>query len=304
MKPTLISLVGPTAVGKTKLAIQLAGHFQTEIISADSRQCYREMNIGTAKPTFDELNSVKHHFINSHSIHDFFSAGEFGRVALMKLKSLFNSYNVVIMVGGSGLYVDAVTKGLAEIPKIKAEIRNALVDRLETEGLEVLFRYLAQVDEDYAGMVDKNNTQRIIRALEVYEGTGKIYSYWRKSISSVRPFSVVTIGLEQEREVLYQNIDHRMDGMIDSGLFTEAKALYQYRLLNPLQTVGYKEIFDYINDSYDYNECVRLLKRNSRRYAKRQLTWFKKNDHIKWFSMPYTTNELLDYIEMRLSDKV
>ncbi|MEM7106841.1 MAG: tRNA (adenosine(37)-N6)-dimethylallyltransferase MiaA [Bacteroidota bacterium] len=299
MKPTLISVVGPTAVGKTKLALELARHFKTEIISADSRQCYREMSIGTAKPTRAELQEVKHHFINSHSIHDYFSAGEFERQALTRLKELFRSLEIVVMVGGSGLYVDALTKGLAEIPKIALEIRKRLMERFESDGLSSLYNELKRVDPKYAKVVDRYNQRRIIRALEVYYGTEKAYSSWRNPGNVIRPFTILSIGLEQHREVLYQRIDERMDMMIAAGLFDEAASLHRYRRLNPLQTVGYKEIFEHIEGNYDYEECVRVLKRNSRRYAKRQLTWFKKNDQTEWFDAA-DSRKVLNRIELML----
>lgn len=283
MKNVLISIVGPTAAGKTDFAIDLAQRFGTEIISADSRQCYKEMNIGTAKPTADDLKKVEHHFINSHSIHEFVTAGDFENLALEKIAKLHERLNPVIMVGGSGLYVDAVVHGLASIPKIDKEVRLELIQRLNQVGIAKLFGNLQKVDLEYAKSVDKSNPQRIIRALEVYEGTGKPYSYWRGVAGQERNFHVISIGLEQDRESLYNKIDSRMDRMISSGLFDEARSLFQYRHLNALQTVGYKEIFDHMLGKYDYDECVRLLKRNSRRYAKRQLTWFNKNDKTIWF---------------------
>ena len=301
MGKTLISVVGPTAVGKTKLAIEIAQYFGTEIISADSRQCYREMNIGTAKPSADELRLVKHHFINSHSIHDFFSAGAFEKAALAKLDDLFAELNPVVMVGGSGLYVEAVIEGLANIPKINTSIRTELVDKLNSNGLGPLFDTLNSVDPEYAQLVDKQNPQRIIRALEVFMGTGKPYSFWRNLDSAKRDFDIISVGLELDREELYKRIDRRMDVMIDEGLFNEADALFQFKDLNPLQTVGYKEIFNHKLGKYDYDECIRLLKRNSRRYAKRQLTWFKKNEKTRWFN-PNEVSQIRNFIETSLKN--
>ncbi|MEM9389446.1 MAG: tRNA (adenosine(37)-N6)-dimethylallyltransferase MiaA [Bacteroidota bacterium] len=301
MRKALISVVGPTAVGKTKLAIEIAHYFGTEIISADSRQCYREMNIGTAKPSAEELRRVKHHFINSHSIDDFFSAGAFEKAALAKLDNLFSALNLVVMVGGSGLYVEAVTRGLANIPKINTSIRTELVGELNSKGLKSLFDRLSSVDPEYAPLVDKQNPQRIIRALEVFMGTGKPYSFWRSLDAAKRDFEVISIGLELDREELYKRIDRRMDLMIDKGLFNEADALFQFKDLNSLQTVGYKEIFNYKLGKYDYDECIRLLKRNSRRYAKRQLTWFKKNEKTRWFS-PNEVGPIRDFIETSLKN--
>jgi tRNA dimethylallyltransferase len=282
-KKTLVVIVGPTAVGKTSLSIKLAKHFKTEIISADSRQVYREMEKGTAKPSLEELTEVTHHFINSHSITDNFNAAEFEKEALKLLDQLFLQYHIVIAVGGSGLYVDALCKGMDDIPAIDPSVREELNLLFEKEGIESLRNKLKELDPAYYSIVDLHNPQRLIRALEVCVGTGKRYSEYRKKHESSRPFHIVKIGLEIDREELYKRIDLRMDKMIEEGLFEEAKAFYPQRHLNALQTVGYTEIFNYLNGEYDKEEAIRLLKRNSRRYAKRQLTWFRRDEEVKWF---------------------
>jgi tRNA dimethylallyltransferase len=280
----LIVIVGPTAVGKTSLSIKLAKAFSANIISADSRQVYREMEKGTAKPSPEELAEVNHHFINSHSIYQNFNAAEFEKEALSLLEKLFREKDVIIAVGGSGLYVDALCKGFDDIPPIDSSIRDDLNNLFEKEGLESLKTKLKQLDAEYYAKVDLQNPQRLIRALEVCIGTGKAYSAFRKKQENNRPFNIIKVGLEMEREELYNRIDARMDNMIADGLFEEAESLYPLRNLNALQTVGYTEIFNYLAGEYSREEAIRLLKRNSRRYAKRQLTWFKRDDDIKWFN--------------------
>jgi len=293
----LIVVLGPTAVGKTALCIELANYFKCDIVSADSRQFYREMEIGTAKPTDEELELATHHFINSHSIEEDVSAGIYEKLAIDKLNQLYSKNNVAILTGGSGLYINAVTDGMSEIPKISDEIREELNKELSEKGLEHLVIKLKRLDPDYAKKVDVNNPQRIIRALEVCIGTGKTFSSFRDNKSKKRDFNTIKIGLNRPRKELYERINERMDIMIHNGLFEEAEALYEYRNHNALQTVGYKEVFDYIDGVYDEKEAVRLLKRNSRRYAKRQLTWFGKDEEIKWFE-PNETQAIVDYIKM------
>lgn len=283
-KKNLVTIVGPTAVGKTALAIKLASLFNTEIISADSRQVYKEMEIGTAKPSKLELSQVKHHFINSHSIYEDFSAGKFEEEGLKVLNEIFKTKNIAIMVGGSGLYVDAICKGMDNIPK-DAKIREDLMQQLQNEGLEKLQQQLIKYDPEYYEIVDKENPQRIIRALEVCILTGSRYSTLRTNKEVSRDFNVIKIGLELPRDVLYKRIDLRMDLMIEEGLFEEAENLFQLRHLNALQTVGYTEIFDYLEGKHNKDEAIRLLKRNSRRYAKRQLTWFRRDTEIRWFNL-------------------
>jgi len=279
----LVSIVGPTAVGKTKLAIALAQAFDTEIISADSRQFYREMTIGTAKPSEAELQQAKHHFIDTHSVEQYYSAGEFEREALIKLDDLFQTRHSVISVGGSGLYLKALWQGLDEMPEVKEGVREQLNEAFQEKGLAPLLIELQQKDPHYFEQVDRHNHQRVIRALEVIRSTDAPFSSFRLNQPKLaRSYLNVKIGLEMEREELYTRIDDRMDAMIAAGLFEEAERLYPYKHMNALQTVGYKEIFDFMEGKYDREEAVRLLKRNSRRYAKRQITWFKADPEIRW----------------------
>lgn len=277
-------IVGPTAVGKTALAIELAKTLGTEIISADSRQFYREMTIGTAKPTADELAAVRHHFINSHSIQQKYDAAQFGEDALSKIHELFEKYDSVIVCGGSGLYVKALLEGFDDIPEVPEEIREMVTEKYKAGGVAWLQQEVQKLDPEYFSMADQQNPARLSRALEVVLATGSSITSFQKRQKRILPFKVIKIGLELEREELYRRIDERMDAMIEAGLFEEAEKLYPYREHNALQTVGYQEIFDFMEGKYDRNEAIRLLKRNSRRYAKRQLTWFKRDEEIRWFS--------------------
>jgi tRNA dimethylallyltransferase len=292
---TLIVIAGPTAVGKTSVAIKLAKKFETEIISADSRQFFRELSIGTAKPSEKELLEVKHHFINTLSIKEEYDAAQFGRDALEIIHQLFHEQQTVILCGGSGLYIKAVTEGFDDIPEIPDEIRESLMDEFSKNGLPWLQEKMKELDPELFETIDQQNPQRLMRALEVRLGTGTSISTFRKKEKLTHDFKIVKIGLELPREELYTRIDDRMDAMIDQGLFTEAEQLYAFKNHNALQTVGYQEIFDFMDGHYDKEEAVRLLKRNSRRYAKRQLTWFKRDAEIKWFS-PYDMDVIVEYI--------
>ena len=292
----LIVVVGPTAVGKTALSIELARQFGTEIVSADSRQFYREMELGTAKPTSEELAQAPHHLVNSRSIHDHYDVGQFEKEALTLIAGLHEQYDVVIMTGGSGLFVDAVCRGFDELPAIDPAVRQGLRERYEQEGIGFLQIELAEADPEYFAKVDQQNPQRLMRALEVYRSTGLKFSALRKGNTATRPFKVIKVGLEMERAVLYERIDLRMDLMIEAGLFAEADSLLPFKDLNALQTVGYKEIFGYLQGDYDREEAVRLLKRNSRRYAKRQLTWFKRDADTRWFA-PKELPAIIKYLE-------
>ena len=295
----LILIVGPTAVGKTELCINLAKKYQTEIISCDSRQFYREMNLGTAKPTSNELSEVPHHFINSRSIEENYDVKQFERDAIELLDSLFLKNNVVIMTGGSGLFADAVVGGLDEMPTIDPSVREQVIRDYQEHGITFLQSEVQRMDPDYFEMVDQQNPQRLMRALEVVRGTGMPFSSFRIKKKKDRPFNVVKIGLERPRLELYERIEKRMDQMIQAGLFDEADALFRKRHLNSLQTLGYTEIFDFLEGKYDRAEAIRLLKRNSRRYAKRQLTWFKKDPDIKWFN-PENQENIFDYIATQI----
>jgi tRNA dimethylallyltransferase len=296
----VVVVVGPTAVGKTDLCVNLAAHFKTEVVSADSRQFYKEMQIGTAKPTIEEQQGIPHHFVNSHSIAEEYNAGAYEQDALQLLNTLFKEHDVVIVTGGSGLYVRALCEGMDEMPETDPAIRAELTAKLEAEGLEPLVTQLKALDPEYYYQVDKANPQRVIRALEICLSSGQPYSSFRKSDKATRPFQTIKIGLNRDRQELYDRIDLRMDQMLQQGLLEEAKALYPFRTHNALQTVGYREIFDYLEGKYDWEEAVRLLKRNSRRYAKRQLTWFTKHpEEYTWFH-PQQWEEIVDFIVRKL----
>ena len=278
----LIVIAGPTASGKTALAIELANHFGTEIISCDSRQVFKEMEIGTAKPSQEELNQVKHHFINSHSIHDVFSAGDFERQGLALLKTLFLKYDTVIMVGGSGLYVRALCHGLDDFPVIDASYRTQLNQEFEQNGLQVLQEELRIKDPEYFAALDIDNSQRVIRALEICRGTGRSISSFRTNNEAKRKFKISKIGVQLEREVLYDRINHRVDLMMDAGLLEEVKVLHSMKELNALQTVAYPEFFEFLEGAISLKEAIELVKKNTRHYAKRQITWFNKEPGLVW----------------------
>lgn len=280
----LIVIVGPTGVGKTEVAVQLAGHFSTEIISADSRQFFREMTIGTAKPSSEELALVKHHFIDSHSILETYDAAVFADEALALIYTLFEHYDAVVVVGGSGLYIKALLEGFDEIPEVPDEIREEITERYKLEGLAWLQQTVQQLDPEQYAKLDRQNPARLMRALEVVKATGLSIGSFQKQNKRTLPFRVIKIGLELDRTELYNRIDERMDKMIEAGLFEEAERLYPHRQYYALQTVGYKEIFDFMDGKYDRDEAIRLLKRNSRRYAKRQFTWFKRDHEIIWMN--------------------
>ena len=281
---TLVVVAGPTAVGKTAVAIELAKKLNTEIISADSRQFYREMAIGTAKPTPDELKQAKHHFIDSHSIKDSFSVGDFEEQGLALLEELFKKHDTVILVGGSGLYIKAICEGFDKLPSASPEVRDNLNIEFKNKGIIPLQEKLKVVDPVYYDRVDLNNPQRLIRALEVFETTGIPFSSYRKSTINNRPFRCVKIGLNLPREELYQRINQRVDIMVKDGLAEEVRSLLPYRHFNALNTVGYSEIFDYFDGKTDLVSAIELIKQNTRRFAKRQLTWFRKDKDIVWHS--------------------
>lgn len=292
----LIVVVGPTAVGKTALAISLAKHFRTEIISADSRQFYREMSIGTAKPTAEELAQAPHHFIDSHSIAEEYSAGDFERDVLDLLDKLFEQHEYVVMVGGSGLFVRSVCEGLDDLPKAPVEVRNRLNTIFEMEGIEPLQQRLKTIDPAYYQSADVDNPQRVIRALEVYEATRKPFSSFLVKATAKRSFEIITIGLNMERERLYECINLRVDKMMEEGLLEEVKSLVAYRNKPALLTVGYAELFAYLDGVLSLEDAVDKIKQNSRRYAKRQITWFKKYGGTVWFE-PDNLEDILAFIE-------
>lgn len=279
----LIAIMGPTAAGKTGLAIRLARHFHTEIISADSRQVFRELKIGTTQPSPEELAIVTHHFVGIKSIQEEYDAGQYGRDALAVIDQLFGRHDNVILCGGSGLYIKAVCEGLDDMPVVPAGVREKIMADYEEKGLAWLQKQVEENDPDYFMTVDQRNPHRLVRALELNFSTGKPIAKLRNKKKQWRPFEIVKIGLEVERAELYSRIDQRMDKLIEAGLFEEAETLYPMKNLNALQTVGYQEIFGFLDGNYDKDEAIRLLKRNSRHYAKRQLTWFKKDKEVRWF---------------------
>lgn len=289
---TLLVIAGPTAVGKTALCVQLAKTLQTDVVSADSRQLYRELSIGTAKPTPDEMAGVRHHFIDSHSIADPVNAGRYERECLTLLDTLFLTKDTVILSGGTGLYINAVCFGLDDMPAVVPTLRAQLIARLQEEGLDALQQELRQLDPIYAQSADLQNPVRVTRALEVCLSTGQPYSSFRQRQTAERPFQSVLVALERPRDELYARIDARMDAMLTNGLVEEVRSLTTYRDLSTLHTVGYQEVFPYLDGLYDYDEMGRLLKRNSRRYAKRQLTWFRNQGNYKWFG-PDESEEIL-----------
>ncbi|MEM7185373.1 MAG: tRNA (adenosine(37)-N6)-dimethylallyltransferase MiaA [Bacteroidota bacterium] len=298
-KPTLICIVGPTAIGKTTLSIAIANALETEIISADSRQFYKEMSIGTAVPSSEELAAVPHHFIQDRSIFDTYSVGDFERDALRKLEALFSRHEYVVMVGGSGLYVDAVLKGLDHFPKVDPGIREALNEKLDAEGIETLQQELQEADPTHYERVDVQNPHRLIRALEIYRATGKPYSSFLKSATTQRSFNTVLIGLTADREIVYERINKRVDIMIEQGLIEEARTLHQHLDLNALQTVGYRELFAYFDGTLSKDEAISEIKKNTRRFAKRQGTWFRKNPDIQWFDHSTAVATILEFIKTK-----
>lgn len=291
----LVVVLGPTAVGKTAVAIELATHFRTEIISADSRQFFHELNIGVARPTEAELAMAKHHFIDFISIHETFSAGAFERAAISKLNELFHQHDTVICCGGSMLYIDALVHGLDELPS-DPDVRSDLKNLLKEKGIEALNSELQLRDPDYFNEVDRSNPHRLIRALEVCRITSGRYSALRKSAAVKRDFEVIKVGLTGEREWLYDRINRRVDVMMQSGLYEEVKSLLPSQELNALNTVGYKELFDHLNGKTSLPEAIDLIKQHTRNFAKRQLTWWKKDETIRWFS-PSDENALSAIIQ-------
>jgi len=303
MKPKniLLSIVGPTASGKSDLALKLAKYFKTSIISADSRQFYRELNVGTAKPSEEELKRIPHHFINSHTITEEFSVGDFEKSALGLINNLFKEHEILIMVGGSGLFCKAVWEGLDELPIIDPGLRSAINEEVSKNGLDPLLAELLKNDPVYFNQVDQQNPMRIKRAIEVIRSTGQPFSSFHGKAKTPRLFENLKMGISLDRKVLYQQIDSRMEQMIKKGLFEEVKSLIPHQHLNALQTLGYTEIFGYYEDKYDREETIRLLKRNSRRYAKRQLTWFQKDLEINWLDPNEDWDRILDQIEKQLN---
>lgn len=295
----LWSIVGPTGIGKTALSIELAKNLKTEIISCDSRQFYKELKIGTAAPSSEELSLVPHHFIGNLSIAQDYSVGDFEKDALRKINELFNKYDQLIMVGGSGLYEKAVNEGLDDFPDIDSKVREDLMVEIQEKGLSYLQEELKKNDPEYYSQVDYNNPQRVMRALEIFRGTGKPYSSFRKNLVEKRNFTAVKIGLTASRDLIYDRINKRVDLMMEKGLLEEVISLQSYRHKNALQTVGYKELFDYLDGNSSLEFAVNEIKKNSRRYAKRQLTWYRRDESVNWFDYQ-STQEIVDFVTEKI----
>jgi len=295
-KNTVIVVAGPTAVGKTSLAIQIAQHFSTKIISADSRQCFKELNIGVAKPSTDELNLVHHYFINSHSIHQEVNAGTFERYALQAADEIFSESNVAVMVGGTGLYIKAFCEGMDSMPKIDEAIRNEIITSYETKGLKWLQNEIRDKDNAFWQVAEQQNPHRLMRALEIFTATGKSIIEFRQHKKVERPFNIIKIGLELPKEQLHQNIHIRVDQMVEAGLVKEVKSLLPNRNINALQTVGYRELFDHYDGNCTLEQSINQIKINTRHYAKRQMTWFKKDIEMKWFH-PANQQEIIALVK-------
>jgi len=299
MPKTLIILLGPTGIGKTELSIDIASYFSTEIISCDSRQIYREMTIGTAVPDVQTLETIPHHFICSHSIHDQYNARKFETEVLETLETLFQTRDIVLMTGGSMLYIDALCKGLDDFPDVDPELRKQLMNRLESEGITQLQNELFELDPTYYCEVDLQNPKRVLHALEICLMTGLPYSELRTNQSRIRPFKIIKVGLNCEREVLYERINKRVDKMFEQGLEQEADRLQSFSHLNSLNTVGYRELFEYFKGAITLEQAKAKIKANSRKYARKQLTWFRRDPEITWFT-PVMKEEIITFIDEQL----
>lgn len=295
----LIVLIGPTGVGKTELSLRLAEHFHTCIVSADSRQLYADLKIGTAAPTSEQLNRVPHYLVGTLKLTDYYSAARYEEEALATLDNLFHQHDTVILTGGSMMYIDAICKGIDDIPTVDAETRELMLQRYETEGLEKLCAELKLLDPEYYRIVDLKNPKRVIHALEICYMTGKTYTSFRTQQKKQRPFRIIKVGLTRDRAELYDRINHRVDIMIEEGLLEEARSVYPYRTLNSLNTVGYKEMFNYLDGTWELPFAIEKIKQNSRIYSRKQMTWFKRDEEIQWFH-PEQETEILDYIDTKI----
>ena len=295
MEKTLIVITGPTAVGKTRLCIDIAKHFGIPIINADSRQIYKELKIGTASPTDEERREVQHYFVGTLSLEDYYSASLYEQQVLALLDTLFKTHDYALMTGGSMMYIDAVCNGIDDIPTIDDETRATMKRRLQEEGLESLCKELQRLDPDYYEIVDRQNPKRVVHALEICTMTGKTYTSFRKREKKSRPFRMIKIGLNRERQELYDRINARVDEMMKKGFLEEAKGLIGLKSLNALNTVGYKELFDYLEGRWTLEEAIERIKGNTRRYARKQLTWYKKDEQMKWFH-PDQKEDIINYI--------
>jgi tRNA dimethylallyltransferase len=297
---TLLVVLGPTGVGKSAISIQLAKYYQTEIISADSRQFYKELSIGTAVPSVDELKEVPHHFIQTKSIFDYYNVSAYENEALELIGKLFQSKDLLILTGGSMLYIDTICKGIDDIPTVDPEIREEVIDWYVTNGIEALRERLLEVDPEYYHIVDLNNHKRMLHAVEIHQMTGLPFSSFRKNTKRERPFRIIKIGINQDREILYDRINARVLKMMEAGLLEEAKTVYLHRKLNSLNTVGYKELFAHFDGECTLDESVDLIQRNTRKYARKQLTWFRRDQEIQWFE-PQQFTEIVEYMNSKLA---
>lgn len=299
MQKTLIVILGPTGIGKTDLSIDIARDFGTEIISSDSRQIYKELKIGTAVPSDEQLNQVNHHFIGNKSIYDYYNASMFEFEVLDLLQELYNNYNQVVMTGGSGMYINAVCDGIDDLPTIDEQLRDELIQKYQAEGIESLRIQLKMLDPESYHKIDLKNPKRILKALEVTIQTGKPYSSFLTQPKKQRPFNILKIGLQRDRDELYERINLRVDQMIEEGLVEEARKFFKDRHLNSLNTVGYKELFEHFEGKISLDKAVELIKRNSRHYAKRQMSWFNRDKDIHWFH-PQKKKEIIDFIKNKI----
>jgi tRNA dimethylallyltransferase len=297
---TLIIIFGPTGVGKTEISIELAKHFKSEIFSADSRQIYKELGIAVAKPEIEQLNCIKHHFINRVSIQEHYSIYQYEHDCINELTKYFKSNNIAILVGGSGLYIDAILNGVDEMPDHDPEIREYVNNIYSKHGIEYLRSELLKHDPEYYNIVDLKNPKRLIRALEIFYQTGKPFSQFRKNQGVKRSFNILKIGIDLDREILYKKINSRVDKMVENGLVEQAYDIYHAKNLPALQTIGYRELFEFIEEKRSLEDAIELLKKNTRNFARRQITWFKRYKTTKWFS-PNEINEIFKYIESNLN---
>jgi tRNA dimethylallyltransferase len=298
---TLIIVLGPTGIGKSDISIQLAKHYQSEIVSADSRQFFRELSIGTAVPSSDDLGIVPHHFIQNKSIHDYYNVSDYETEAIQLISELFARVNPIILTGGSMLYVDTICNGIDDIPTVDSEIRDEVISWYEKNGIEALRERLLEIDPEYYRIVDLNNPKRLLHAVEIHQMTGLPFTSFRKKTVKERPFHMIKIGINQDRKVLYDRINQRVLKMMDAGLLAEVKTVYPHRKLNSLNTVGYKELFTYLDGEYTLDEAIDLIQRNTRKYARKQLTWFRHDQQIKWFE-PGQIQEIIGFIDSKMSE--
>jgi len=298
---TLIIVLGPTGIGKSDISIQLAKHYHSEIVSADSRQFFRELSIGTAVPSSEDLKIVPHHFIQNKSIHDYYNVSDYEIEAIQLISELFARVNPIILTGGSMLYVDTICNGIDDIPTVDPEIRDEVIRWYEKNGIEALRERLLEIDPEYYRIVDLNNHKRLLHAVEIHQMTGLPFTSFRKKTVKERPFRMIKVGINQDRKVLYDRINQRVLKMMDAGLLEEAKTVYPHRKLNSLNTVGYKELFTYLDGDCTLDEAIDLIQRNTRKYARKQLTWFRRDQQINWFE-PDHIQEIIEFVDSKMSE--